>query len=202
MGVPTISMLGDRLISRQGASLLTAAGMGDWVSGSKEEYVRKALIFSSDLNRLAKIRSELRKNVTTSPLFDGPLFAKNFEEALFDIWQKKSKEIIAKTNVAKSKNLETPFEEVCDSDDQTDCIVISATRLTKEEFIRRAIEIHGDFYGYDDVDELDCWAVDDIWIDDKANFEKYKMKWSKDVWIITHWQPLPEIISEKMKKTI
>ncbi|MGC2047796.1 MAG: tetratricopeptide repeat protein, partial [Gallionella sp.] len=36
MGVPTLTLAGDTLLSRQGASLLTAAGLSDWIAASSE----------------------------------------------------------------------------------------------------------------------------------------------------------------------
>jgi len=43
--------------------------------------------FSSDLDRLASLRAGLRQQVLASPLFDASRFAKNFEEALWGMWQ-------------------------------------------------------------------------------------------------------------------
>ena len=41
MGVPTITLAGDTLLARQGASLLTAAGLQDWVATSVEDYINQ-----------------------------------------------------------------------------------------------------------------------------------------------------------------
>ena len=47
----------------------------------------KAVAFASDLPKLAALRAELRSQVLASPLFDAPRFARNFEEALWGMWQ-------------------------------------------------------------------------------------------------------------------
>jgi len=86
MGVPTLTLAGDSLLERQGASLLTAAGLAQWVATSKEDYVTKAVAFSSDLKHLAELRAGLRQQVLASPLFDAPRFARNFEDALWGMW--------------------------------------------------------------------------------------------------------------------
>ena len=88
MGVPTLTLAGDSLLSRQGASLLSAAGLGAWVANSQEEYVAKAVAFASDLPKLAALRAGLRAQVLASPLFDAPRFARNFEDALWGMWQR------------------------------------------------------------------------------------------------------------------
>lgn len=86
MGVPTLTLAGDRLIARQGASLLNAAGLAEWVADSKEEYLSKAKSFCSDLSLLAQLRAQLRAQVLASPLFDGQRFTRNMEKALWEMW--------------------------------------------------------------------------------------------------------------------
>ena len=87
MGVPTLTLSGGTLLARQGASLLTAAGLPDWIAANEDDYVAKAVSFSSDLEHLAALRVVLREQVLASPLFDAPRFARNFEDALWGMWQ-------------------------------------------------------------------------------------------------------------------
>jgi protein O-GlcNAc transferase len=82
MGVPTLTMLGDTLIARQGASLMSAAGLGDWVVNTQDEYIARAVYWSEHLEELATLRAGLREQVRTSPLFDSPRFACAFTEAI------------------------------------------------------------------------------------------------------------------------
>jgi len=86
MGVPLITLVGDSLVSRQGVGVLTNAGLSDWIAADEEEYVAKAALFASDLDRLANLRAGLRSQVLASPLFDAPRFARNFEIALLEMW--------------------------------------------------------------------------------------------------------------------
>ena len=88
MGVPTLTLSGDTLLARQGAGVLTAAGLGNWVATSLEDYVDKALEIAGDLPKLATLRAGLRQQVLASPLFDAPRFARNFENALWGMWQR------------------------------------------------------------------------------------------------------------------
>jgi len=86
MGVPTLTMAGDSLYSRQGASLLTAAGLKDWVAESKQDYIDRAVAFAGDLSKLAALRAGLREQVLASPLFDPPRFTHNLEVAFWQMW--------------------------------------------------------------------------------------------------------------------
>jgi predicted O-linked N-acetylglucosamine transferase (SPINDLY family) len=87
MGVPTVTLAGDRLIGRQGASLLTAAGLADWIARTPEQFVQIAVARATDLPTLAQLRSNLRNVVLASPLFDAPRFARHITDALWGIWR-------------------------------------------------------------------------------------------------------------------
>lgn len=89
MGVPTLTLAGDTLLARQGASLMTAAGLPEWVATSEEDYVERAIAFSSDTAALAALRAGLRQQVLASPLFDAARFARHLENALWDMWRAK-----------------------------------------------------------------------------------------------------------------
>ena len=89
MGIPTLTLAGNSLLSRQGASLITAAGLSEWVAVSKQDYIEKAIALASNFDKLAHLRAGLRTQVLDSPLFDAKRFARNFEEALWGMWQEK-----------------------------------------------------------------------------------------------------------------
>jgi protein O-GlcNAc transferase len=86
MGVPTLTLAGNTLLARQGASLLSAAGLWDWIADDLNCYIEKAVMFASDLTKLAELRTGLRKKVLASPLFDAQRFTRNFENALWKMW--------------------------------------------------------------------------------------------------------------------
>jgi protein O-GlcNAc transferase len=83
MGVPTVTLMGQTLVGRQGASMLRCAGLDDWIAANEQEYVRIALEKVTDLAALVDLRATLRASVLASPLFDGARFAKNLESALW-----------------------------------------------------------------------------------------------------------------------
>ena len=87
MGVPVLSLRGDRFLSRTAGSIAHNAGLPDWIAADVDDYVAKAVAFTSHLERLAALRAGLRQQVLASPLFDVPRFARNFEDALWGMWQ-------------------------------------------------------------------------------------------------------------------
>lgn len=87
MGVPTLTLTGDTLLSRQGVSLLSCAGLAAWIASDEDDYVARALAHASDINQLAQLRLELRQKVLSSPIFDAPRFALDLEQALQNMWQ-------------------------------------------------------------------------------------------------------------------
>ena len=82
MGVPTVTLQGNSLLARQGASMLANAGLPDWIADSEDAYVKRAIHFASDLDALAVLRGQMRQQVLASPLFDSPRFAAHFLAAL------------------------------------------------------------------------------------------------------------------------
>ena len=92
MGVPTLTLAGESMLSRQGASLLNAAGLPEWIAVSEDDFVAKAgTLLGSDeaLARLARLRAGLRPRVATSALFDAERFARQLENALWGMWDRR-----------------------------------------------------------------------------------------------------------------
>ncbi len=82
MGVPVITLRGDRHASRVGCSLLTAAGHPEWIAETEEEFARIAERFASSPDTLADIHTRLRSELQTSTLMDHRAHATAFGEAL------------------------------------------------------------------------------------------------------------------------
>jgi protein O-GlcNAc transferase len=70
MGVPVVTLAGDRHASRVGVSLLTAAGHPDWIAGDWEEYARIAAALAADPGKRSVWRAGLREDLRRSPLLD------------------------------------------------------------------------------------------------------------------------------------
>ena len=89
MGVPVISMRGNHFLSHLGESIAHNAGLSNWIASDEDDYVAKAIEFASNLDDLAILRSKLRAQVLSSPLFNIDRFKNEFELALHDMWKVK-----------------------------------------------------------------------------------------------------------------
>ena len=87
MGVPTLTLRGDRFIGHQGKTILHNAGLPDWIAQDTDDYVAKAVAFACDLVALSELRGRLRGQLLASPVCDAPRFAQNFEAALRGMWR-------------------------------------------------------------------------------------------------------------------
>lgn len=87
MGVPCITMRGDRFYSHNGEAIAANAGLSDWIALNDEDYVQKAIGFSMRLDELAGLRRGLRDRIVVSPLFDADRFSEQFARALWDLWE-------------------------------------------------------------------------------------------------------------------
>jgi len=88
MGVPVLTLAGERFLARQGVGILTHAGLSDWIAADTDELVSKAVAFSQDSASLSRLRAGLREQLLASPLLDAKRFARNFEDALWGMWKK------------------------------------------------------------------------------------------------------------------
>jgi predicted O-linked N-acetylglucosamine transferase (SPINDLY family) len=86
MGVPVVTLMGDRHVARVSGSLLTAIGRGEWVAQTPEDYLRIATELAADPLKLAAIRAGLREEVRNSPLGDHAGQSARFAAALRECW--------------------------------------------------------------------------------------------------------------------
>ena len=88
MGVPVITLKGDRFLFHFGESLNSNLNMKDWIAKNHDEYVSIAKKFSSNVDMLSKNRANLREIALKSPVFDAQNFSKHFSDMLWKIWKK------------------------------------------------------------------------------------------------------------------
>jgi predicted O-linked N-acetylglucosamine transferase (SPINDLY family) len=87
MGVPVVSLAGESHVARVGVSLLTNVGLPELIAQTPEQYVRIAAELADDLPRLTELRRTLRPRMQSSPLMDGPQFARDVEAAYRQMWK-------------------------------------------------------------------------------------------------------------------
>jgi protein O-GlcNAc transferase len=81
MGVPVLTLPGERFCSRMAASVLGNIGLDELVAGSAADYVAIAASLAADAGRLERLRLGLRERLAASPCCDGPRAARELEAA-------------------------------------------------------------------------------------------------------------------------
>ncbi len=87
MGVPLVTLAGDRSIARGGVSLLSNLGLTELIAATPQDYVDIIQRLASDPDRLAALRGSLRERVQASPLMDGARFTRNLEVLYRQMWR-------------------------------------------------------------------------------------------------------------------
>ena len=88
MGVPVVTLAGERPASRSAASILTAAGCAQWIAATQEEYVRIAVELARQGPAQPARRSEIRRRFQASPVMDEAEFTRDLETAFRSAWQR------------------------------------------------------------------------------------------------------------------
>jgi protein O-GlcNAc transferase len=86
MGVPMVTLAGERHAARAGASLLSAAGFPAGIAEQAEDYVRIARLLAEQPQLLVAVRGNLRAEMARSPLCDAAGHARALEEAYRAVW--------------------------------------------------------------------------------------------------------------------
>ena len=87
MGVPVISLCGQRHGERFGYSLLQNIGLGELAPASKEDYAAVAVALAKDGEAIRLLHQNLRQMMRHSPLMDARGYVAEVESAYEQIWQ-------------------------------------------------------------------------------------------------------------------
>ena len=91
MGLPVITRIGNSFTSRVAASLLNAVNLPELITTSQEQYESLAIQLALHPEKLKSIRDKLINNLSTAPLYDTTLYARNLESAylaMYDRYQR------------------------------------------------------------------------------------------------------------------
>ncbi len=87
-GLPLLTRLGETFPARVAASLVTAAGLPELVMPTAEAYEQKAIELARNPALLLSIRTKLRQNKLSCPLFDTARYTRNIETLYTDMWER------------------------------------------------------------------------------------------------------------------
>lgn len=81
MGLPVLTLMGETMVSRMAASLLTALDLYELITHSLDEYERQAITLAKDPQRLSYLKNQLLRSKETRPLFKTDLNIRHLEKA-------------------------------------------------------------------------------------------------------------------------
>ena len=82
MGVPVVTLAGERWLGRMGTGMLTSLGLPELVASDEEGYVAAAAQLADDRRRMAELRRTLRPRLVASPVCDAAGHASDLEDAI------------------------------------------------------------------------------------------------------------------------
>jgi protein O-GlcNAc transferase len=88
MGVPVVSLRGDRFCGRVSESILTTVGLPGLVAPDAVAYIATASALATDHPSLAALRDRLRAMLVGSPLCNADRFTRNLEAAYRAMWRR------------------------------------------------------------------------------------------------------------------
>jgi predicted O-linked N-acetylglucosamine transferase (SPINDLY family) len=87
MGVPVVTLVGNRQVSRLGLSILATLGLTELIAYTKEEYLEICINLARNLNHLQTLRADMRARMQASPLMDATSFTRHLEAAYRKMWE-------------------------------------------------------------------------------------------------------------------
>jgi predicted O-linked N-acetylglucosamine transferase (SPINDLY family) len=87
MGVPVVTLLGERVQGRASASFLTALDLDDLIGRTPDEYVGIAARLARNLDRLERDRGSLRERLLSSPIGNVRSYTRHVEAAYRELWR-------------------------------------------------------------------------------------------------------------------
>ena len=82
MCVPVLTIKGYNFISRAGESINSNLNLNELISKDENDYIKKAVSYCNDLDKLINLRRKIFENALKSPLFDKKKFSSQFYTSL------------------------------------------------------------------------------------------------------------------------
>lgn len=85
MGVPVVTLVGPSLHQRLSNGILSKVGLRDLCAETPEDFVSIATALAGDVDRLTRLRRDLRQTMKSSPLCNAQDFCKSFQALMMEV---------------------------------------------------------------------------------------------------------------------
>jgi protein O-GlcNAc transferase len=90
MGVPVVTLGGNRMATRMTASMLHAIGRPEWIARDEQDYIDRVVALARDVEARRAMRGTQRARMAASPLCDPTGLARALEEAFTAMFEQRS----------------------------------------------------------------------------------------------------------------
>jgi len=102
MGVPVLTLRGDRHSARVGASIMHRLGLDEWIAENDEEYVKKAVEMIQRDDELSSLKLQLRQKMLNSDLMRPTRVVRELESAYLNMLKQLGCESVTPNEIARS----------------------------------------------------------------------------------------------------
>lgn len=111
MGVPTLTLVGDTMPGRAGATILSHVGLEECIAKDVAEFVQKGIALVSDLTALSQLRAGLRERFTQSAPGRPEIIAAGLERALRTMWRRWCADLSAESFEVSLQDIDAVAQE-------------------------------------------------------------------------------------------
>jgi len=88
MGLPVLTCMGNSFVSREAASVMNAVNLPELITSTQEQYESLAIELATNPEKFKIIKDKLVNNLSTSALYDTPLFIRRLESAYLKMYDR------------------------------------------------------------------------------------------------------------------
>ena len=86
-GLPVLTLVGKSFSARVSASLLNAVGLQELITNNLNDYQNLAIDLAKNKSKLSQIKTKLKNNLNSYPLFNTAQYCKNLEKAYVTVYE-------------------------------------------------------------------------------------------------------------------
>ena len=87
VGLPVLTCIGESFASRVAASLINSVGLSELIAKTNKQYEKIAIDLATKPSKMKNIKDKLETNLTSSPLYNTPLYVKQIETAYMTMYK-------------------------------------------------------------------------------------------------------------------